>query len=209
MWIRSLWFWLKELRLFWLALLVVALALGFSLRPGATEPEIRLVGLVLQVLGIGTVAWGIHRTRVLFGHPTFVDQLCSWLKRFPAGGKRVVSVTGNVTLPPLSVQGRGQTVASAGPNPTLDARIEALEKSVRLMNTRINQTQCQMDEGFRRRDELLNEEKQTRVKEDQALCEKLEATETGGLHISAMGALWLFVGVTLSTAAPEIAKYLS
>jgi hypothetical protein len=37
----------------------------------------------------------------------------------------------------------------------------------------------------------------------------LEATATGGVHISAMGAVWLFVGVTLSTAGIEISRALS
>jgi len=36
----------------------------------------------------------------------------------------------------------------------------------------------------------------------------LEATGTGGVHISAIGASWLFVGIILSTAAPEIAEFL-
>jgi hypothetical protein len=36
----------------------------------------------------------------------------------------------------------------------------------------------------------------------------LEASGTGGVHISAIGASWLFVGVILSTAAIEIAELL-
>jgi hypothetical protein len=38
---------------------------------------------------------------------------------------------------------------------------------------------------------------------------KLEATGTGGIHISAIGASWLFVGVILSTAAVEIVQWLN
>ena len=48
-----------------------------------------------------------------------------------------------------------------------------------------------------------------RAKEDQAIREKLAAAQTGGLNISAMGVLWLFVGITLSTASPEITKYVN
>lgn len=66
-----------------------------------------------------------------------------------------------------------------------------------------------MDQKFRSHADFLKREERTRAQEDQAIREKLEATETGGLHISAMGVLWLFIGVTLSTAATEIAKCLS
>ena len=54
----------------------------------------------------------------------------------------------------------------------------------------------------------MKREEQARAAEDQVIRHKLETTETGGIHVTAMGALWLFVGVTLSTASPEIAKWL-
>jgi hypothetical protein len=91
----------------------------------------------------------------------------------------------------------------------METRVDALERNVKLIHGRIDHTQSEMDQKFRTHAALLDREAQTRARDDQALREKLEATETGGLHISAMGALWLFVGVTLSTAAPEIAKWLN
>lgn len=209
LWLRALWFWLTEPRHFWLATFVVALALIFTLRRGVTEPEIRISGLLLQILGIGTVAWGIRETRALFGRPTLVAEFRAWLRRFPVYGGRVVSASVNITMPGLSLHARGSSSASAGPDASIEARIEALEKNVKLINERIDHTQNEMDQKFRSHADLLKQEEQTRGREDQAIREKLEATETGGLHISAMGVLWLFVGVTLSTAAPEIAKCLS
>lgn len=59
----------------WLALVVVALALVFSLRPGACESDIRVAGLALQWLEIGTVAHGVHQTRKLFGRPSIAKLL--------------------------------------------------------------------------------------------------------------------------------------
>jgi len=66
-----------------------------------------------------------------------------------------------------------------------------------------------MDQRFRSHVDDLKQEERNRAREDQSIREKLEATETGGLHISVMGALWLFVGVTLSTGASEIARWLN
>ncbi len=54
----------------------------------------------------------------------------------------------------------------------------------------------------------MKREEQVRQAEDNAIRMKLEATGTGGVHISAIGASWLFAGIILSTAATEIASLL-
>lgn len=56
--------------------------------------------------------------------------------------------------------------------------------------------------------EKVSTESQHRMSEDEALAKKLESTATGGVHITAMGAVWLFVGVSLSTAGTELALWL-
>jgi hypothetical protein len=52
---------------------------------------------------------------------------------------------------------------------------------------------------------------ETRAREaaDKEIMSALEASSTGGVSISAIGALWLFVGVILSTASQELARWLS
>ena len=106
------------------------------------------------------------------------------------------------------MSGRGYGMDNAGPNATPEARIEVLEKNIRRINERIDQTQREMDTEFRNAGAALKREEQARATEDQAIRHKLETSETGGIHVTAMGALWLLVGVTLSTASPEIAKWL-
>jgi len=86
--------------------------------------------------------------------------------------------------------------------------LEALEKNVVSIHERISQTQNEMDQELQKANEALKAEKQSREAEDGALHSKLEATGTGGVHISAIGASWLFVGVVLSTAAIEIERLL-
>lgn len=87
------WFW--EMKYLWLALVVIIVALVVALRPYTSEPVIRLTGLVLQILGIGTVAWGISETRALFGHPSLVGKCRKWLARFPLRRQnRIVVATG-------------------------------------------------------------------------------------------------------------------
>ena len=207
-WLKALWNWLSDLNHFWLAIAVTGIALFISLRPGTEEPIIRLSGLALQILSIGTVAWGISETRALFGRPSLFAVAKSWLRHFPSFHSRVVTGTVHITLEGDTLRARGYGMDNAGPNATPEARIEVIEKNIRRINERIDQTQQEIDIKFRNADTALKREEQGRIVEDQAIHHKLEATETGGIHVTAMGALWLFVGVTLSTASPEIAKWL-
>ncbi|MBK7547253.1 MAG: hypothetical protein IPI20_05210 [Rhodoferax sp.] len=205
---KALWICLVEARYVWLALGVVLVALAICLRPQTPEKVIRLTGLVLQLLGIGTVIWGISETRALFGRPSFAVKAKSWLGRFLLIRKNIVLGVGATSQSAGSSKARGFVTTGAGPNPTLDARVDALEKNLLLTHERISNTEKEMDEEFRRVVGALKSEEQTRQTEDTAINEKLEATGTGGVHVSAIGAIWLFFGVILSTAGIEIAEYL-
>jgi len=206
-WLRALLSWLWEAYLVWLAAGVVIIAILFVAWEGFTEPEIRITGWVLQILGIGTVAWGIRETRVLFGRPGIFSLSREWIHRFPVYGGRVVTGSGNITELGATVQGHSDVSASAGPNVTVEARVEALEKNVRCLNDRIDQIQVKMDQEVRAQRQALEQEQQTRTKEDHELRAMLEATETGGLHISLMGALWLFVGIIHQRGLTPIIDY--
>lgn len=206
--VKQLWPWLAEARFAWLALGVIAAALIVALRPHTPEYVIRLTGLVLQLLGIGTVIWGISETRALFGHPSFASKAKSWLEHFPLRRKNVVLVAGAASISAATSKGRGFVTQGAGPNATIETRVDALEKNISLIHKRISGTEKEMDEEFRKATEALKNEEKTRQAEDNALHKKLEATGTGGVHISAIGASWLCVGVALSTAGVEIAELL-
>jgi len=126
--IRALWPWLVEARFAWLTLGVIAAALMVALRPHTPEPVIRLTGLVLQLLGIGTVIWGISETRALFGHPSFAKKAKSWLERFPLRRRNIVIAAGSGSLAAITGKARGYVTQGPGPNPTIETRIKTLEK---------------------------------------------------------------------------------
>ena len=199
--------WLAELRYVWLASVVAALALIVA-AIGGTEPAIRLTGLVLQLLGIGTVIWGIVETRALFGHPAIFAKTKHWLGRFPLlKQSRVVSAQGVAVG---TATGRARAMVTHGPiaKPTVEARLDALEKNVIAIHHRITETQREFDADLGSIERKLAEEAMKRESEDTNIRGTLEATGTEGVHISAIGAAWLFVGVVLSTAAMEIEKWL-
>lgn len=206
--LRALGPWLSEARHVWLALAVNVAALAIAFRSGTSEPVIRLTGLALQVLGIGTVIWGISETRALFGHPSITSKAKGWLGRFPLLKRNIVLGVAGCEMNAAFGKARAYVTYSPVPTPTVEARLDALEKNIVSIHERISQAQNEMDQELQKANEALKAEKQSREAEDSALHAKLEATGTGGVHISAIGASWLFVGVLLSTAAIEIEKLL-
>jgi hypothetical protein len=197
--------WLAAAWHVWLCAGVIIAAMVFCLQPRTPEPVIRLTGLVLQLLGIGTVIWGISATRALFGRPSVMQKIQAWLQSFPMRRSVVIEATGIGSLGRVSVRGRAHGTYSAGPNPTIESRLDALERNIDAIHERITHAQAEADKELGNVTERIICEQHVRESADNAIREKLESTGTGGVHISAIGAAWLFVGVILSTAGVEIA----
>ncbi len=100
---------------------------------------------------------------------------------------------------------RGHFYANAGQDATVEARVEALEKNVGVLSDSIAQVQNEMDKKSRDHAEQLKQEQSSRQRDHEQLSMRLEASETGGLHISAVGAMLLFVGVVIAPRHPRLA----
>lgn len=198
--------WLREANNFWFALVTNGFAICIALGAWSSEPVARWTGMVLQLMGVLTVAWGISETRAFFGHPSLASKAKGWLKRFPLlRVNRVIACMGGS----YSITGgKLRAFITSNPlGPTLDDRIDALEKNIVLINERISSTQKELDAEVAKAAEALKTEETSRQTADQELAHKLESTATGGVHISAIGASWIFIGQILGSTAPEIEKY--
>lgn len=172
------------------------------------EMTIRYTGGVLQLLGIFTVMWGIDETRAMFNHPSFSAKASLWLKNIfkrPKNVFLVSSVSSDTSVGDVELYQTNKPE----PNASAEQRLESLEKNIELIHERISNTKNNIDTKFGKGAAALKGEIARIEAEIKSLSEKLENTEVGGLHISAMGALWLFVGVVLSTAAKEISVFLN
>lgn len=192
----------------WLASGTTVIPLLFCLRPGSTEPLIRLTGLILQILGVATVIWGISETRAFFGHKPVFIAAKEWIGRFPFRTKNIVLSATGADSASTTGHARAYVTHGAGPTQPMQDRLDALEKNITTIHDRITNTLKEMDEQFRDTKQELSAEANARQAEDERTRKMLETTATGGIHISAIGATWLFVGVVLSTAAPELAACL-
>jgi len=87
-------------------------------------------------------------------------------------------------------------------------RLAVIEKGILTVQQRIADAESQMDKGRGEVDGKIVAEAHARERGDADLLRQLEAASTGGVYISIIGTLWLFAGLVLSTASPELAAYL-
>jgi hypothetical protein len=207
--LKSIIYWtLHEWQYSIIGLLGVAYALLFVFYSGTTECAVRINGMLLQLLGILTVAWGIYKTRKEFRHPSILTVWRQRFSRFPLFRKRSDTASGNAKMATLTSFGHGPDSFVAVPGAKIEERVKALEENLSKLYVNVSNLQIAIDKEFRKHANNLEQEKGIREKEDRNIYAKLEAAETGGLHISAMGTFWLFIGVIMSSMSNELAKWL-
>lgn len=197
--------WLAELRLLYLAVGCVLAGIFLIWCFDATERSIRLTGLFLQVLGIGTVVWGISATRKQFGHPPVAELLDSWLRRCPLIRRSAHLQADGISMGISFAGGRLISVFAPNPDANLQERLKHIEQGLETIQKRIEDAERQFDRELSATNGQLVVEAQAREAADKEVLNALESSSTGGVHISAIGALWLFAGVVLSTSSQEMA----
>ncbi len=217
--IKKSWRWIKALgslaRETWKFLLLILGTGGIGLMfpivvvAQGSELYIARAGAALQLLGIGMVAIGIRETRKLFGLPGIFDRTRQWFGRWPAYNIATVSGVLAVVQDSDTVNARGIARHKAGPGATIEDRVAALEKNATLIDDRISQAQEEMDANVRRQDEALKQEQRSRAAEDQDIRNTMAVAETGGLDISATGAVWLFSGVICGTIPKDLVDHVA
>jgi len=197
-----------EPRHFWLAVSPTALALVYSLGVAKTEDAIRLTGLILQLAGILSVVWGLVATWRFFGLGDPIARLRDWLSRCPLRRRTVNMSIGTAVEANDVVAARAFKSWPLDPTASLSTRLDAIEKNLPLLHERISQTQRELDIAVvSLRDELRTALAEATSKAA-AIDTKVVRLGTGSLHISAMGALWLFVGSILGGASANLAEWL-
>ena len=200
--------WLAEAKYVWIALCVSLVAVALCARPGTSEPFIRLIGLALQILGIATVIWGILETRAFFGRPTLLVKVRNWIDRCPLRAVKISVGVGTAVARGVAGKLRGHGSAPINPSAPTDERLANLEKNVSLLHERITAVTRDLDTDIGALRSQVERESEERHRGTAEVRKQLEGVATGGIHITSIGAAWLFVGVVLSTAAPELATLL-
>ena len=202
LWPHRVLIWLAGAWLAIFAAVVIALAIGVVLFL-QTEQSMRLSGLGLQLFGLGAAAIGIRDTRRIFGKPSFLGLVRKWLSAIPGIRTHLIMEAGSGSFS-VSASGRAQFWRGAGPEPTVESRLAAVEANTRQLHERANLADSAFDTHVREAALSLQNEKELRQEGDRQLHIKIESATADGLHLAAVGALWLAFGVVMSTASNEL-----
>lgn len=211
-WLREIYRWVRRVPITRHYCWVIAVVGASVVVVGAycwTEQAFRLAGMFLQLGGVLTVVWGILTTRAEFGQPTSRSQFKMWIKIFPLLHPPTITVTANGKITGLSGKGYGYSTHGPAADQTIEGRLGHLESIVKKL---------EMEQGKTHIAALQAEEKAQQALETQArlfsgqidtVAKRIEATATGGVHVSAVGVVLLFVGTVFGGAALELHQLLT
>lgn len=210
--IRGRWSWAKQKPLFWgnLALLAITLQIIFAYPgpitdTGPSDIRLRIWGMFLQLLGAYTVWHDLTRSARAFGKGGFLKSTWEWLKKC-LGARHIVSAcaTGSIGI----IGGRARVTQRRSPpaDVPIDARLEALEFNLARIDDDLSAALREIDENTSKYSTKLSEERQAREAAVRALESRLQDAIVGNFTVLAFGALWVVVGIVISTLAPEIVK---
>jgi hypothetical protein len=207
-WLIDVWRWLAEAKLIFMGTLVVLIVTLFGFVAWRSEESIRIAGYSLQFMGMIFAVRGLLKVREHFGQPLLRQLAFQWLKRFPRWKRNVVIGVGTAHLGMAGIKGRAEAWNPDDPEKPIEQRIEAIIKNL----DRVREEQRKHTHSIDKLKES-HEEHKKQVAEEQNNMKKtirsdLESLHTSDLITSLVGLVWLTVGITMSTLAPELSQWL-
>lgn len=184
-------------------LLPVALAAVFVLS-GPAELRVRIFGITLQLSGIGTTVYAIHKKGVLFKFPKPFAWVAARIAQFPPWRKNVSVIPGPALLRLASFAPTVQVTPVS--LPSLEERVAALEKTFIETDVLLQEMRRYLDKEVGRLQGAIESEGQERRSDSEEIREHIRAAVAGDLYWDLVGIGWLFLGTVCSTFSPEISR---
>lgn len=194
--------WAGRNPLFWWSLLLafVSLAIPLYVSPPYLEPSIRVIGAVLQLIGIATVAVDLLGVGKQFRKRAFASTL-AWLKAIVVGPKTVtISVSANVDLGDASVRASGTVRPRIDPARSTDHRLATLERYVGLQDETISALRSELHDELKSARRKFDDKVESVRASLNASQQRLHDVAVGNYSLLLFGAAWLAVGVLVSVS---------
>jgi hypothetical protein len=201
----------SEPRRVWLTLAAIGLVCGIAVfLPICGETALRWSGMLIELLGIGTVVIGLRSKQLLFKRRGVLGHLADWLKRRPQYNPKpqVIQLQGASSV---AVVGAAKASVWRGvpQGSPLEQRVTALEQNLETVRREQRQLENELAVEVRNSQQALAAESQARMVEDGNLKKQVEELGAGGLHLEIMGIVWLVAGVILATVSSDLAPFIS
>lgn len=190
------------------ALFTVVECVAVSVNNGwKLESALRVAGFLIGLAGLVVVAYGLSKTRRLFGKPSVWSRLCAWwravLSLFLKG--RPVSIQASVGAGGIKLEGFAPSV-HIGPK-TIEQRVEELERRAAAAEKRAEEIRTEARQALEHARAELRAD-QGRIQQSVGnLSRQLEEFSVGGLDLEGMGLWWLMLGSFLSTLNDWVAGW--
>lgn len=205
-WLTDIWCWLAEGKIVIMCILVLVAVIALGLFIWNSETSIRSAGYALQVLGMIFAVRGLLGIRTHFGQPLLRKLFVDWLKRFPRWKRRFVLDADPGVFAVVGMKTRGEVWTPDNPEQPIEKRIDGIVKNLE----RIRKEQSEHYKSIEALRDSYQEHKKKVAKESKKMEEKirsdLESLHTSDLITSLVGLVWLTIGISMSTMAPELFK---
>ena len=195
----------------WLAVAGVVSAYVFG-RSLSSKPAdaLRYTGTFLQVLGLATVARGLHQTRSLFDQPSLRASMANWFRRLAGAFTAPKPTSVKVSLAGASIRVfNAQVDVGIGSQATLVERVEKLEENLKRLQGEVDSRVQGLRQELGTVKESIERESQGRREADEKTARRIEEMAIGGIHLEVVGLLWLFLGVIAAGIPDLIAVWFS
>lgn len=210
--VRSKWNWALENPLFWanVTLALISAAFVFFWRSPVvagvpSDFRIRTWGMVLQLLGAYTVWHDLTSTARSFGKGNFMRHTFEWLKA-AFSRRTVIFASTGMSSGGASSRARMKLRWPVDETLQLEIRVAKLEANFTHLDADVDNLHKEIGESAKDLNSKIRSEANTRAEALQQIEARLADAMTGNISFLAFGAFWIFIGIALSTMAPEIAK---
>tara|TARA_R100001369_G_C3296175_1_gene164861 strand:- start:140 stop:808 length:669 start_codon:yes stop_codon:yes gene_type:complete len=196
---------LKDLKFFWLYLLSILLPLFFVYFLSFEEEGLIRLGAFLQVVGILSIFYEIHKVKQQFKSESFKNTLKAWIRKRPKNHSNTFYIEPEgiyVGIKPLDIT--LTTVPHWDDQKSIEDNVKNLIKSIEQNKYQIEKTKTDLKSEMVDNYNNLHE----KVHISQSLITKLEKSiennATGGIRITLVSSLWLLMGVLFATIPKDI-----
>lgn len=207
-WLVECWWWFAEGKIVFVCIVVIGAAVAIGIYTFRSEASIRLTGYFLQLIGMVFAIRGLLCVRAHFGQPSLKQGLVDWLIKFPKWNHDHV-VEADVKMGVLTgFKADVEVWATDQPDKSLKERLDDVVANQGWLRAQFREQRISVAVLENRHKEHEKETAQRDKEIEEELRNDLESLHTSDLLISLVGLVWVTVGITMSTMAPEIYQWL-
>ncbi len=206
-WIVELWRWLTEGKIIFICLLVIAVAVFLGFFVWQSEVSIKRAGYFLQLIGMLFAINGLLNIRKHFRQPLLSTLFYDWLKRSPIWKRNVVPSASATIQISGTAKARAEVWIPDDADQSMEKRIVAIIKNLERIKSEQRDHASSIDEIKDSLEEHKESAAERNKKMEERIHSDLESLHTSDLIPSLVGLVWLTIGITMSTMALELHKW--